>query len=181
MRTLIFAVVSAAALFACDGASSGRGASTASGESGGLVGNPAPDFTVTSVHPSKGAVTLSHLKGKVVVVDFWGTFCEPCKRSFPKLQGLSAKYKGSGLEVVGISEDEPEDKDKIPSFANAHSARFPLALDEGKTVARRYNPPAMPTSFVIDRKGIVRFAHFGFKDGEEVALEQEIKQLLEER
>src|ERR1019366_2650340 len=70
----------------------------------GLVGKPAPDFSVGAVANGKGKVALRELRGKVVLVDFWGTFCEPCKKSFPKLQDLQARYAKSGLKVVGISE-----------------------------------------------------------------------------
>lgn len=149
--------------------------------SGGLIGKPAPDFTVTAMNDQKQTIKLSALKGKVVILDFWGTFCEPCKKSFPKLQDLSTKYKVSGLEVVGISEDEPDDKDKIPSFAQSFGAKFPVCFDEDKKVAKLYDPKTMPSSFVIDRKGVVRFAHVGYHDGEEAELEKEVKQLLDEK
>ncbi len=117
----------------------------------------------------------------MVVIDFWGTFCEPCKKSFPKLQDLSAKYGESGLRVVAISEDEPEDKDKIPEFVKTYGAKFAIGWDEDKSVARHYKPETMPSSFLVDRKGIVRFAHVGYHDGEEVSLEKELKELLDEK
>src|SRR5438477_11357309 len=87
-------------------------------EGRGLVGSRAPDFSVVAMAGRKGRISLKRLRGKVVVVDFWGTFCEPCKKSFPKLQELSDKYADSGLEIVAISEDEAEDKDKIPGLAS---------------------------------------------------------------
>ncbi len=147
---------------------------------GGLIGNPAPDFTVKRA-TGKGKIALSNLSGNVVVIDFWGTFCEPCKKSFPKLQDLSQKYGGNGLRVVAISEDEPEDKDKIPEFAQTYGAKFAIGWDEDKSVARHYKPETMPSSFIVDRKGIVRFAHVGYHDGEEVSLEKELKSLLDEK
>jgi cytochrome c biogenesis protein CcmG, thiol:disulfide interchange protein DsbE len=162
---------------ACAGAE--KGADSA-GSSGGLVGNPAPDFHVKALTGSKGTVSLKELRGQVVLVDFWGTFCEPCKKSFPKLQDLNAKYAGGGLQIVGISEDEDEDKDKIPGFAETYGAKFPLGWDGDKSIARRYKPETMPSSFLIDKKGVVRFGHVGYHDGEEVELDKEIKQLLDE-
>jgi peroxiredoxin len=154
--------------------------SSESSEKGGLIGNPAPDFTVKRA-TGKGKIALSNLAGNVVVIDFWGTFCEPCKKSFPKLQDLSAKYGGSGLRVVAISEDEPEDKEKIAEFAQTYGAKFAIGWDEDKSVARHYKPETMPSSFIVDRKGIVRFAHVGYHDGEEVSLEKELKTLLDEK
>jgi cytochrome c biogenesis protein CcmG/thiol:disulfide interchange protein DsbE len=158
---------------------SGKGADSA-GSTSGLVGNPAPDFSVQAVAGGKSTVSLKGLRGKVVLVDFWGTFCGPCKKSFPKLQDLNTKYAASGLQIVGISEDESDDKDKIPGFADTYGAKFPLGWDEDKSIAKNYKPETMPSSFLIDKKGVIRFAHVGYHDGEEVEVEKEIKQLLGE-
>ena len=157
---------------------SGKGSE--SGSDNALVGNPAPDFSVKAVAGGSGNVSLKSLRGKVVIVDFWGTFCEPCKKSFPKLQDLNTKYAASGLKIVGISEDDADDKDKIPAFATTYNAKFTLGWDEDKAIAKSYKPPTMPSSFIIDKKGVVRFAHVGFHDGEEVEVEKEIKELLEQ-
>ncbi|MGH7297394.1 MAG: peroxiredoxin family protein [Polyangiaceae bacterium] len=164
-------------LLAC-GSTDAGGSGAASGGEGGLVGNPAPDFSVKAVTNGSGTVSLKSLRGKVVLVDFWGTFCEPCKKSFPKLQDLNTKYSASGLRIVGISEDESDDKDKIPGFATTYGAKFPLGWDEDKTIAKHYKPETMPSSFIIDKKGVVRFAHVGYHDGEEVEVEKEVKDLL---
>jgi cytochrome c biogenesis protein CcmG, thiol:disulfide interchange protein DsbE len=140
-----------------------------------VVGNPAPGFTLTSVN-TKGSVSMSSLEGQVVIVDFWGTFCEPCKKSFPKLQDLYAKYKSSGLTVVGISEDD--EKDGISAFGGSYGAKFPLVWDESKSVAGKWNPGSMPATFIVDRKGVVRFFHRGYREGEELEIEQQVKSLL---
>jgi cytochrome c biogenesis protein CcmG/thiol:disulfide interchange protein DsbE len=166
------------ALCACGaGDEGGKGADSAD-SNGGLVGNPAPDFSVKTIVGGKGNVSLKSLRGKVVLVDFWGTFCEPCKKSFPKLQDLNTKYGTSGLQIIGISEDEADDKDKIPGFADTYGAKFTLGWDEDKTIAKHYKPETMPSSFIIDKKGVIRYAHVGYHDGEEVEIEKEIKNLL---
>src|SRR5258708_11576728 len=165
-------------LLACGASTeSGKGSESA-GDTGGLVGNPAPDFTVKAVANSSGTLSLKSMRGKVVLIDFWGTFCEPCKKSFPKLQDLNTKYAASGLRIVGVSEDESDDKDKIPSFGDTYGAKFPLAWDGDKSIAKHYKPETMPSSFIIDKKGVVRYAHVGYHDGEEVEVEKEIKELL---
>jgi peroxiredoxin len=171
---LLFPVVCGACGAASEG---GKGADSAE-DTSGLVGNPAPEFSVKPLSGPKGTVSLKSLHGSVVVIDFWGTFCEPCKKSFPKLQDLYAKYAGQGLQIVGVSEDEVDDKDKIPTFASTYGAKFAIAWDEDKAIARRYKPETMPTTFLIDRKGIVRFAHAGYHDGEEVRIQKEIEDLL---
>jgi len=140
-----------------------------------IVGNPAPAFALTAVN-TKGSVSMSSLEGQVVIVDFWGTYCEPCKKSFPKLQDLYAKYKGSGLTVVGISEDD--DKEGIAAFGSSYGAKFPLVWDESKSVAGKWNPGSMPATFIVDRKGVVRFFHRGYREGEETEIEQQVKTLL---
>jgi peroxiredoxin len=173
-------VVLGLAVAGCGGAAgdSGGADSDSPSSSKGLVGHKAPDFSVSAVANGKGQVALADLRGKVVVVDFWGTFCEPCKKSFPRLQDLYTKYSSDGLRIVGISEDEADDKDKIPGFASSLGAKFTLGWDEDKSVAHAYKPQTMPSSFVIDRKGVVRYAHVGFHDGEELEVEKEIKELL---
>jgi cytochrome c biogenesis protein CcmG, thiol:disulfide interchange protein DsbE len=159
------------------GAGSVQGAYAAE-DTAGLVGNPAPDFSVKQVSGSKGTVSLQGLHGNVVVLDFWGTFCEPCKKSFPKLQDLYTRYSAQGLRIVGVSEDEVDDKDKIPTFASTYGAKFAVGWDEDKAIARRYKPETMPSTFIIDKRGVVRFAHAGYHDGEEVQIEKEIEELL---
>ena len=171
-------VLASLPLVACGASADGGKGSESGGDSSGLVGNPAPDFSVKAVTGGSGTVSLKSMRGKVVLVDFWGTFCEPCKKSFPKLQDLNTKYSASGLRIVGISEDESDDKDKIPGFASSYGAKFTLGWDEDKSIAKSYKPDTMPSSFIIDKKGVVRYAHVGFHDGEEVEIEKEIKELL---
>jgi cytochrome c biogenesis protein CcmG/thiol:disulfide interchange protein DsbE len=153
-------------------------ASPAATSPGGIVGKPAPEFSVGAIANGKGTLALSDLRGKVVLVDFWGTFCGPCKKSFPKLQSLYSRYGASGLKIVGISEDEGDDKAGIPDFARTYGAKFLLGWDEDKSIARSYKPPTMPSSFLIDRDGVIRYAHVGYHDGEELEVEHEIRELL---
>jgi cytochrome c biogenesis protein CcmG/thiol:disulfide interchange protein DsbE len=140
-----------------------------------LIGNPSPSFALDSVN-GKGKVSMAGLAGKVVIVDFWATWCEPCKKSFPKLQDISARYRAGGLTVVGVSEDD--DKGGIREFANSFGADFPLLWDSDKAIAGKWEPGSMPATFIIDRKGLVRFMHHGYHDGEELEIEKEVKSLL---
>jgi cytochrome c biogenesis protein CcmG/thiol:disulfide interchange protein DsbE len=174
--------VAAAGLFACGGALGGASGSdspdgTTTHAKGGLLGNPAPNFSAEAVG-SKETVSLQGLRGQVVLLDFWGTFCEPCKKSFPKLEQLSRQYAARGFHVVAISEDEPDDKDKIPQFAATYGAKFTIAWDKDRSIAHGYNPETMPSSFLVDKKGIVRFVHVGYHDGQEADVRREIEELL---
>lgn len=146
------------------------------GEKHPLKGLPGPEFSRDIVANGKGKAALSSYKGKVVIVDFWATWCEPCKKSFPKLQDLYTKYKGQ-LEIVAISEDE--ENAGLKDFADSHGgAKFPIVFDEGKSIAGKWHPDKMPSTFVVDKSGVVKFVHLGYHDGEEADIEREIKGLL---
>jgi peroxiredoxin len=162
---------------ACSGSANGDRLGSVS-EGRALIGNVAPDFRLKAIAGSAGIVSLQSLRGKVVLIDFWGTYCAPCKEAFPKLQDLYASHSPKGFRVIGISEDEPEDKGKIASFAADRGAKFTIAWDEDKSIARSYKPETMPSSFLIDKNGVVRFAHVGYRHGEETILEKEIQELL---
>lgn len=178
-----FLVAAALTLVACGGndkpantSSSGTSSSSGGGGGGGggLIGNPGADFSGESVN-GQGKVSLSANKGKVVIVDFWATWCEPCKKSFPKLEELNVKYKGN-LVIIGVSEDD--EKGGIADFGKTHGAKFPLIWDDGKAIAGKWKPENMPTTIILDKTGVVKFVHKGYHDGEEVEIEKEIKGLL---
>lgn len=137
------------------------------------VGQSASTFKLRSVN---GDSEMSVDKGKVTIVDFWATWCEPCKKSFPKYQDLYVKYKASGLEILAISVDD-ENKD-IPDFIKTYGVKFPVGWDEGHKIADCFKPSSMPTAFVIDKDGVIRHIHNGYHDGEEKELENEVKALL---
>src|SRR5579859_1782060 len=144
------------------------------GDTHGLVGVHAPSFS----RPALGGGTtlsLDSVKGKVVIVDFWATYCEPCKKEFPELQALADRHAGA-LVVYGLSEDDASDG--ISAFVKKTRVRFPIAWDEGNSISRRYNLDKMPTSFIVDRKGIVRFVHGGYVEGEAERIESEVVALL---
>ena len=161
------------ALSACGSMGSGA-ASDASEAQHPLLGAAAPPFELAAPN-GKQKVSLSQYAGKVVVVDFWATWCAPCRESFPAYQRIAEKF-GSKATVIGISVDE--DPAGIPKFASETGAKFPLAWDDGQITSKSYQPPTMPTCFVIDANGVVRFVHSGFRAGEEQAIESEIDSLL---
>ena len=181
-RTTAFATVSRllvttsfVALSACGGDASGEGAATAVGAKHPLLGSPAPDFAAASVN-GKGKAKVKASSGKVLIVDFWATWCEPCKKSFPKLQDLYVKFKASGMDLIAVSEDD--ENNGITDFGSTFGAKFPLVWDDGKAIAGKWQPKSMPSTFIVDKKGIVRFVHLGYHDGEEAEIEKEVKSLL---
>lgn len=155
----------------CQGAS-GSGSAAPKSDDHALLGAPAPDFDLARVGGAEGParVRLSELRGKVVVVDFWATWCKPCKESFPAYQKLSGEKPD--VTFVGVSIDE--EPAGIPAFLEETHATFPVVWDEGQVASQGYAPPTMPTSFVVDKNGIVRFVHAGFRSGDEAELAQVI-------
>jgi len=169
--SLVVALVALAPVVACDKGASAR---APDGEAHSLVGSPAPEIDLPLVSGGDH-VKLSSLRGKVVLVDFWATWCAPCRASFPRYEAL-AKKLGGELVVLGISEDE--EPDGIEGFARETGATFPLAWDRDKAVAGAYDPGSMPTSFVVDKNGLVRHVHSGYREGDEADIERRVRDLL---
>jgi len=139
-----------------------------------LVGAPAPDFSLTPVGGGE-PIGPKSFSGKVVIVDFWATWCAPCRESFPAYQRMIDKFGGE-LVVVGVSvDDEPNG---IAGFRSATGVKFPLVWDEGQAAAGVYKPGTMPTSFILDKNGIVQFVHQGFRTGDASVIEEHVQALL---
>jgi len=120
---------------------------------------------------------VPNTKGKVVMIDFWASWCGPCRASFPSFSRLQRKYASKGLVIIAIGVDE--DVKKYKAFAAKYKAPFLLAHDASHKAAGFFNPPTMPTSYLIDRKGVIRHIHKGFKGKKtEAAYDQEIRALL---
>lgn len=160
-------------LMGCAGAGGGP-ATSSPGVSHPLVGAPAPGFELPDV-AGGGDQSLEAYSSKVVIVDFWATWCQPCKQSFPAYQKLVDEMNGA-LVVIGVSQDD--DAKGIAAFRSETGVKFPIVWDDGKALAKSYDPPTMPTAFVLDPNGIVRFVHAGYRAGDEATLEEEVRSLM---
>lgn len=167
------ALVALAGLPACGGEGAKDATSAKDSGKGIKEGDKAPTFAIDSLN-GQGKVAVT--PGKVTLVDFWATWCEPCKKSFPKYQDLYTKYKASGLEIAAVSVDD--EKGGIPDFAKTHGAKFPVGWDEGHKIADQYKPENMPSLYIIGKDGMVKHVHKGYHDGEESEVDKEIKELL---
>ncbi len=139
------------------------------------VGAPFPDI---SAHALEGA--LPDLAGRVVLVDFWATWCGPCKASFPAYDALQAEFAARGFTVIGVSVD----KKAAPyaEFLRRLAPAFPTVRDAGQTLVAEVRPSAMPTCYLLDRRGVLRLVHSGFRGDADVALlRAEILKLLDEQ
>ncbi|WP_437299887.1 TlpA family protein disulfide reductase [Sorangium sp. So ce426] len=145
---------------------------------GGLIGSAAPELAAEVVS-GEGPSTLKDARGKVVIVDFWATYCRPCRRSFPRYQELVDRF-GGDLAVLAVSLDAPEDvsTEQIAGFADEAGVRFKILWDKDQSAEKAYKPRRMPTAFVVDRDGVVRHVHAGYEDGETDKISREIEALL---
>ncbi len=139
-----------------------------------LKGKPAPAFTLVNLEGKK--VSLSDYKGRPVIVNFWATWCAPCKLEMPWFEEFRAKYAGQGFEILGIAEDDAP-KDEIAKTAKRVNVSYPILLTDGKVAPAYGGVDSLPTSFYIDRKGVVETETIGLASKDEV--EENIKRLVE--
>ena len=139
-----------------------------------VVGQTAPQLTGVSVDGEP--VDLSKLAGKVVVVDFWASWCEPCEQAMPELDALSAAH-GDRLEIIGVSVDE--DPAAMQAFVERVDVRFSILHDADHDIANRWQPPKMPTSFVIGPDGAIAAIHGGYDGSTAPALRADIDALID--
>lgn len=137
-------------------------------------GARAPNISATDLDGRPFA--LANARGKVVVVDFWASWCEPCGEAMPALDRLYRQYKDHGLVVVGVNVDRNERNAR--QYLRRTPVTFPIVHDADHSFADSYSPPTMPSTYVIDRRGVVRHVHSGFRDGDAGRLERLIRGLL---
>jgi thiol-disulfide isomerase/thioredoxin len=139
------------------------------------AGEPAPAFALTTA--AGDTVDLARLRGRVVYVDFWASWCTPCRRSFPWMNDLDARYRDRGLTIVAVNVDKR--RDDALRFLRDVPARFTVVFDpEGRTPAA-FDVKGMPSSYLIDREGRVAAVEEGFHDEHTDAIEQRIRALLD--
>lgn len=138
---------------------------------------PAPDFTLKT--PAGGAVSLAEMKGKVVLLDFWATWCLPCHEAIPVLERLHRRFGRDGFVVVGVNVDE--ETGPVGSFMRRFRMSYPVGLDTDMAVLSAYRVRGIPNMFLLDRKGRIRKHWIGLDDALEGVLEAEIRSLLQEK
>ncbi len=136
----------------------------------------APDFTLRSMDGPN--MRLAEQRGRVVMVNFWATWCGPCRQEMPHLNKLYDKYRDSGFVLLGVNIDD--NASKATDLATKLGLRFPVLLDTDKTVSRLYDMGSMPATVLIDREGKVRHLHRGYREGYELTYEQQVRALLKE-
>lgn len=124
----------------------------------------------------KGIVNLDDLHGQVVYLDFWASWCKPCRKSFPWMNKMQARYAKEGLKIIAVNLDTEHDLAKL--FLKDNKAGFTIAYDPEGKLAEKFELKGMPTSFLIDRKGKIINTHMGFRQRDVQKLEAMIKNTL---
>jgi peroxiredoxin len=144
--------------------------------SSGLEGQTAPDFALKSATGEN--LRLSEYRGDVVMVNFWATWCGPCRQEMPLLDELYSRYGRVGFSLLGVNIDD--NSSKAMNMVSELGVSFPVLFDSRKEVSELYQVNAMPVTVLIDREGTVRYVHHGYKPGYEDKYLEQIRSLLRE-
>ena len=144
--------------------------------SGGLEGQMAPDFALKSSDGKN--LRLSEYRGNVVMINFWATWCGPCRQEMPLLDELYNRYERVGFNLLGVNIDD--DSSRAMRMVEELGVDFPVLFDAQKEVSKLYEVGAMPVTVIVDRQGTVRFVHHGYKPGYEDKYLDQIRTLLRE-
>ena len=140
------------------------------------VSGPAPDFTLRS-NTGKN-LKLSEFRGQVVLLNFWASWCGPCRQEMPALEKLQKRYGKLGFTVLGVNVEE--DSTQAKRMLREIRVSFPILYDTQNTASKLYQVSAMPTTVIIDRDGNMRYLHKGYKDGDERIYKKWVKKLIRE-
>ena len=141
-----------------------------------LEGQSAPDFVLKS--SAGNNLRLSEYRGDVVMINFWATWCGPCRQEMPLLDDLYSRYERVGFTLLGVNIDD--DSRRAMKMIEELGVNFPVLFDDGKDVSKLYAVEAMPVTVLVDREGTVRHVHHGYKPGYEEKYLTEIRSLLRE-
>jgi thiol-disulfide isomerase/thioredoxin len=142
------------------------------------AGAPVPSLSLPRLEAPAQPLALASLRGSVVYVDFWASWCVPCRLSMPALDALYVRHRSRGFAVVGVNKDvSAADAER---FLKRVAVTFPLVRDADDAAARGFDVKAMPSGYLVDRKGVVRNVHRGFTEETAAALEREVEALLKE-
>jgi len=137
---------------------------------------PAPDFALRTMDNQN--LRLSEFRGEVVMLNFWASWCGECRQSIPALTDLYAKYHRAGLVLLSINVDD--DMNRATDLVRGLKMSFPVLFDNRKEVSKLYKVDAMPLTLLIDREGVVRYSHNGYRLGDEEQFLERLRTLLKE-
>jgi peroxiredoxin len=141
------------------------------------IGAPAPDYHAVTL--SGDSVALAQMRGRVVLLNVWATWCHPCREEIPVLQALHEQYASAGLSLVGVSVDARGQEDTIREFAKDFNMTYPVWLDPDERVQSTFLAIGVPATFLIDRNGILRWRHVGPVRANDATLMHELERALQ--
>jgi thiol-disulfide isomerase/thioredoxin len=141
------------------------------------TGEPAPACSVPLLESGR-TINVADFRGNVVYLDFWASWCGPCRQSFPFMNELQQELAGKGLSIVAVSVDKTAEDAR--GFLAKYPAHFATALDAAGVCPKTYGLQGMPSSFVIDRKGVVRAVHAGFRNSDKAGIRTQLLEALSE-
>ncbi len=169
---LVVALLVAGSLLACSGGGSAGGADGATDPQGITPGKTALDFSLQTLDGAR--VSLSDYRGQVVLVNFWATWCPPCRAEIPALEAAYQAHRDDGLVILGVSVEDPPEL--IELFLQDFDITYPILLDRNGAVYRAYRAPGLPTTVLVDRDGIIQVRHVGELSARE--LDQYLSEVL---
>ena len=137
---------------------------------------PAPDWTLPAIQNADGNLSMSDFRGRITYVDFWASWCGPCRLSLPALNSLNAEFSGEPVQFLAISIDVVEED--AWDFLARYSVDYPVVIDTKGDIARSFAVDGMPSGYLLDAEGRVREIHIGFRRGDELKLAESIKKML---
>ena len=137
---------------------------------------PAPDFTLKSATGEN--IKLSELRGQVVMINFWASWCGPCRQEMPLLDALHDRYAPMGFTLLGVNVEK--DSSKARQLLEDVPVNFPILFDQKNQVSKDYDVVAMPSTVLVDRDGNIRYIHRGYKPGDENAYQDMIRAVIVE-
>ena len=140
-----------------------------------MIGKPAPNFVLRDVFSGQN-ISLKDFRGKIVLLDFWATWCAPCRKALSHLASIYKKY--GDKDVIIISIDLGEKIEVVKNFAIENNITWIIVIDNDGSIAEKYNVKGIPTLFLIDRKGIIRYIHVGFSQNLQETLGKEIEKIF---
>ena len=146
------------------------------GVNAGADGGPAPDFALKS-HSGEN-LRLSEFRGEVVMINFWASWCGPCRQEMPLLDELYTQYQPLGFTILGVNVEE--DPSKAKQLLKESPVNFPILFDNKSEVSKLYKVVAMPSTVLVDRDGNVRYLHQGYKPGYEESYQHQVRALIRE-
>ena len=170
-RSIILALAVVDALAALAGCATAGGGPSGDGRQ---VGQPAPEITVQRM--SGKSVSVSSYRGQVLLLDVWASWCGPCKQELPMLDDIASRLRHKGVEVLAVSVDQ--ERDNVVKFLGSRGRwSLTIAHDPKGEIADRLQPDKMPTSYIIDREGIIRYVNYGFVPGDAPTIERRLNEL----